>query len=229
MISHALFPVLVSQFKYDKAVEFKEKLFTHGLKHFNEAGFSDEKTGHVSIHHEPEFEDLYRFLTACVKDHLRMLCVDTEQFDVFTVKSWFNVLRHQQTPLHAHGDAHLSVVYYAHTPQSCQQLLRLHNYFNRMEPFPGCIRNNNTKDEWNAFGAYTWSFNPTEGDVFVFPSQLLHDTVGKVDYDDTGIKSREDLERHRCAISADYFLTYHTPQPKALGIQPVSNWRSFSG
>lgn len=229
MIKHALFPVLVGQFNYEKANEFKETLFTHGLKHFNESGFSNERTGHVCIHHEPEFSELYGFLTTCVKEYLQSLNVDPELFEINVVKSWFNVIRHQQTPLHAHGDAHISLVYYANTPESCQQLLRFHNYHFRMEPFPGSIRYNNTSDNWNEFNSYTWAFMPNEGDVFVFPSQMMHETVGNVDHDDSGVKTQEDFKSHRCSIAADIVLTYKDSQAKPLGIQPVQNWKTFNG
>jgi uncharacterized protein (TIGR02466 family) len=227
MIKHALFPVFVAEFKYPEANQFKNIFYDNALKHFNDKGFSNERTGHVSIHHEPAFELLYKFLSKCVEQYLQALNVDTNTFDINFVKSWFNILKNQQTPLHSHGDAHISIVYYVNTPEGCNQVLRFHNYYQRIEPFPGSLRYNNPTDKWNELNSYTWGFKPTPGSVFIFPAQLMHDTVGNVDFEDQGIKTKQDLEQSRICIAADVVLSFNKEQAKPLGLQPLSNWKQF--
>jgi hypothetical protein len=44
---------------------------------------------------------------------------------------------------------------------------------------------------------------------------------------DEGVKTKTDLTKRRISIASDAVLTYKEKSAKALGIQPVSNWRSF--
>lgn len=226
MISHNLFPVLVCEFQYPKHEEFKKIFFNEGLKYFDKDGFSQEETGHVSIHHEPAFEDLYTFLSGCVKNYLEALHVD-DNFDINIVKSWLNVLQNRSTPRHAHRDAHISFTYYVNTPSDYRQSIMFYNYSPRMEPFDGCIINNNSKNEWNILNSYTWSLEPKQGTIFVFPAQLMHETTGGPIVSDPGVKTVGDLEDRRVCIASDVVLTYKEKAAKSLGIQPVSNWRKF--
>jgi len=224
---HPLFPITVCEFNYPKANEFKQNLSKSIFKHLDQNGFSNEKTGHVNLHHEEEFNDLYCFLHACVEQYLKVLSVNVDNFDINFIKSWFNILKNRTTPDHHHGDAHISISYYVNVPKNCTQALRFNNLQNRVEPFPGCFRFNS--NNWDMLNAYSWQFVPKEGDVFVFPAKLSHDTVGNpVEIPiDSGIKNSEDFEQHRICLAADVLLTYNEKKALPLGIQPVKNWRTF--
>ena len=227
MIAHALFPVLVCEFHYPKHEEFKKVFLENGLKYFDKYGFSQEETGHVSIHHEPAFEELYTFMSSCIRDYLRTLHVDDNNFDINVVKSWLNVLDKRSTPKHSHRDAHISFTYYVNTPNNHKQNIVFYNYSPRMEPFDGCISNNNPNNEWDVLNSYSWSFEPKEGTIFVFPAQIMHDTSGGPIVSDPGVKTTDDLIDRRICIASDVLLTYKEKSAKSLGVQPVSNWRKF--
>ena len=228
MIKHSLFPVFVAEFKYLEAKEFKNIFYDNAFKHIDNKGFSGERTGYVTIHHEPEFESLYKFLSKCVEQYLERLNIDVKLFDINFVKSWFNILKNQHTPIHAHGDAHISIVYYVNAPKNCQQALRFYNYPERMEPFSGSIRYNNTTNVWDNLNSYSWQFIPEQGSVFIFPSRLGHDTVSQSNFEDKGVKTVKDLENSRICIASDVVLSYNKKQTKPLGLQPLSNWKQFS-
>lgn len=227
MITHALFPVLICEFHYTKHEEFKKIFLENGLKYFDKDGYSQEETGHVSIHHEPAFKELYKFLSSCVLHYLETLSVNSDNFDINIVKSWLNVLDKRATPRHAHRDAHVSFTYYVNTPEKQKQDITFYNYSPRMEPFDGCILNNNSDKEWTIFNSYSWSFEPKEGTVYVFPAQIMHDTSGGPITADAGVKTVDDLMNRRICIASDALLTYKEKSAKSLGIQPVSNWRKF--
>ena len=229
MIVHPLFPVTVCEFNYPNSAEIKQKISKSIFNHLNEDGFSGEKTGHVTIHNDPEYYDLFCFLQKCVEEYLKTLSVDVNKFDINFIKSWFNILKNNNTPQHSHGDAHISISYYVNTPENYNQAIRFYNYNPRLEPFPGCIRWNNTEQNWNILNAYTWQFVPKEGDVFIFPSDLFHDTIGTSDNTifDTGLKTSKDFNEHRICLASDVLLTYNNKQAVSLGIQPVQNWRTF--
>lgn len=62
MINHALFPVLVSEFHYDYPLRFKKVFFDSIFDHLDDQGQSHEYTGHVTIHHDDRYNDLYMFI-----------------------------------------------------------------------------------------------------------------------------------------------------------------------
>lgn len=226
MISHALFPTLVAEFQYQRHEEFRDIFMDVGLKHFDQNGYSHEGTGHVTIHHEPAFEALFRYLSQCVVEYLNTLHVDSENFEINIVKSWLNVLCDNATPIHSHGDAHISFVYYVNLPEDKTQPIRFHSVIK--EPFVGCIRHNNSRDIWTHLNSYSWSFTPKQGTVFVFPATLTHDTIGKeIVKLDEPTKTKPDLFNRRISIASDVVLTYKQKMGKPLGIQPISNWRKF--
>lgn len=226
---HPLFPTTICEFNYPKSESFKKNLSKSIFKYLNEDGFSNEITGHVTLHHEPEYHDLYCFLQKCVREYLQILSVEDNNFNINFIKSWFNIQKNKTSPEHAHADAHISIVYYANVPDNCTQAIRFNNALNRLEPFSGCIRWNNTKDIWNVYNSSSWKFYPKEGDVFVFPSKLAHDTVSDQinSLEDTGIKTNKDFNEHRICIASDVLLCYKDKQALPLGIQPIENWRSF--
>ena len=229
MITHAMFSTLICEFQYPDHQEFKKTFMSLDRKLFTREGYSSESTGHVDIHHEPAFEDLYKFKVQCVKEYLDTLSVDSYDFDINVVKSWLNVLKKRSTPKHAHGDAHISFVYYVSLPPNHNQSIQFHRTeISEHEPFPGCIRHNNTKNVWTPFNSGAWKFAPSEGTLYVFPSKMLHDTVGGPVVQEEGVRSKIDLTQRRISIASDVLLTYKEKSAKALGIQPVSNWRKFT-
>jgi uncharacterized protein (TIGR02466 family) len=224
---HTLFPITVCEYEYPKHEKFKQIFFKNGLKHFNKDGFSEESTGHVTLHHEESYKDLYEFTSYAVKQYLEVLSVNHTLFDVNLVKSWLNVIENRPTPMHAHRDAHISISYYVNTPEESNQAIRFYNYDPRMEPFAGCILYNNTSNNWNELNSYSWQFTPKQGSLFVFPSYIMHDTVCDNPGKENGVTNNEDLKRKRICIASDVVLTYKEKQAKTLGLQPIKNWRQF--
>jgi len=228
MMEHALFPTLVCEFQYDQQMEFKQIFYQNIFNHMTESGHSDESTGHVYLHHDDNFARFFQFATDCVKQYVARLHIDTEVFDFNMIKTWMNITRDRSTPLHNHADAHLSFTYYINIPDSFYKALRFHNHERRFEPFPGSIRFNDPA-AWDQFNAYTWDFIPKEGNLFVFPAALRHETIGNDDaYIESGAKTVEELEQKRICLAGDILLTYKDRAAKPMGIQPISNWRRFS-
>lgn len=228
---HPLFPITVCEFQYTNPDNFKQILSKNIFNYLDKNGLSDESTGQVTLHHDPNFYHLFCFLQNCVKQYMSLLDINTELFDINFVKSWFNIIKDRNTPKHAHGDAHISIVYYANTPKESNQSIRFYNYEPRIEPYTGSMKFNKKTDSWNVLNSYTWSFLPKEGDVFVFPAMMLHDTIGDrqvITPSQTGIKTIEDFSEHRISIAADIVLTYKEKTSSPLGIQPIKSWRTFN-
>lgn len=196
------------------------------LNHLSDKGFSNELTGHLTMHHVPAFHPVFELATKTAKAYMETLKVDPGLYEFNVVKSWMNMVRERATPMHAHRDAHLSFVYYVNIPDDAGMALVFEQDDYRHEPFAGCIKNA-PPSEWTWLNSYTWSFGPKEGVMFVFPASMIHGTPSRTGENDTGIVTLDDYRKHRVAIAGDFVLTYKDKQPKALGIQPVANWRRF--
>lgn len=236
MIEHSLFPTLLLEFKYDKKDQFKEIFFNSVLKYTNENGKSNEYTGHVNIHHEEAFKPFYAFVTSCIKKYIRRLHLNPDEFEYYVTKSWLNINNKKATPKHSHADGHMSFAYYINLPENNQQKIRFYNIENRYEPYSHCIEYNNPSN-WDEYNSYTWDFLPTEGQLFVFPGNLPHSTVGNSykmledmtedTIEEPGYFIPSDLKTKRICISADFMITFKEKLPRSMGVQPISNWRMF--
>jgi len=227
MIEHALFPTLVCEFHYDKKDEFKQLFYQNIFDYMTPEGYSNEFTGHVNIHHEKSFTPFFKYAINSAKQYAARLHIDVDRFDFNLIKTWMNIKKDDSTPHHAHGDAHISFTYYINVPDTFVRPIRFYNHVYRHEPYPGSISWNNTSKTWDWFNAYTWEFNPVEGQLLVFPSTLSHDTVGKTNGEDKGNPTVEELNENRIRLAADILLTYKDKTASPLGVQPVSNWRQF--
>jgi len=229
MKTHELFPTVVCSWDYPEQDEFAATFYANIFKYMTPDGFSSEFTGHVNIHHEESFGHLFLFATQCLKQYISQLNVDPEMFDLNIVKTWMNITKDRQTPIHSHADANYSFTYYINIPKDIPKPLRFYNNeastHNANDGYY-CMSKFNSS-EWNNYNSYTWQFEPQEGQLFVFPANLVHDTVGVVLGKESGTKTVDELKQSRICIAGDFLLTYKVPTAKATGIQPVSNWRIF--
>jgi hypothetical protein len=226
MIEHALFPTLVLETFNEDHATTKQAFEDEILNHLSDKGFSNELTGHLTMHHVPAFRPVFELATKAAKAYMETLKVDPDLYQFNLVKSWMNMVRERATPMHAHRDAHLSFVYYVNVPEDANMPLVFEQDDYRHEPFAGCIKNS-PPAEWTWLNSYTWSFGPKEGILFVFPASMIHGTPSRSAEPDKGIIDLADYRSHRVSIAGDFVLTYRDKQAKALGIQPVKNWRTF--
>jgi hypothetical protein len=224
---HALFPTLFLEEVNSNHDHMKAVVMPAVLKHTDQDGYSDESTGHVTLHHDLLFEPIFSMATSMAKQYCEVMQVDPSNFDFNIVKSWFNIIKNRSTPFHSHADAHLSFVYYINVPSECAQPIQFYAANDKYEPFPGFARFNDPA-EWNVFNSYAWSFPASEGTMYLFPASMNHDTLGKTTTCDLGIKTIEDAKTHRISLAGDIVLTYKEKSSKALGLQPKRNWRTFS-
>jgi len=228
MIEHALFPTLVCEFDYPRKDLFKRTFYDRIFDYMTDDGYSNEFTGHVNIHHEESFLPFFQFAIDCVKQYASRLHIDNERFDYNITKTWLNIKKENSTNLHHHRDAHISFTYYVNVPESFSRPIRFHNYEHRNEPYSGSILYNNTSNTWDEINAYSWQFNPKEGQMFVFPSSLPHDTIGQNDSSiDSGTTNEQELSQNRICLAGDIVMTYKENTRSPLGVQPISNWRTF--
>lgn len=224
---HELFPTLVTEHQYNKNNDVVSAIYKSWESHYTN-GYSDELTGNLDIHIDPVFYDLYKFLTQCVVEYLEASGIDSTNFQINFVKSWFNSLEFRPTPSHSHKDAHISITYYAQIPPFAEQSLCFKYVGYDREPFAGItdFNSNNT----TRFNSRVFTIKPEEGVAIVFPASLIHYTQG-AHSDPNAIEppvhDQYDLKRKRICIASDVILTYKDKSKKSTGLQPISQWRTF--
>ena len=224
---HELFPTLVSEHLYDGNHEVLSAVYNNWEKHYND-GYSNELTGNLDIHTDLSFSNLYKFLTLCVVEYLEMSGIDSNNFNINFVKSWFNSLEIKPTPSHSHKDAHISVTYYAQVPANAEQTLYFKHVGYEREPFAGITDFNSNSN--SKFSSRVYKIKPTEGTAIVFPAGLIHYTDGthtKQMAVEPPVYVDTDLRSKRICIASDIILTYKDKASKPTGLQPISQWRTF--
>lgn len=228
---HAIFPTLVIENTYQDHDKFKDIFKANALKHLNKDGFSAEATGNVDIHLDDNFEEFFTFISNSVKLYVATLSIDPNIFDFNLVKSWLNISKDSDNPIHNHADAHISFAYYINTPEDVRRYMRFHISDDINAIFPG-INVFNPVSSFNLFNSDSWKFATQEGNVFVFPGRLHHSVVAEghnqpIVPPEQGVKDVEDLFTKRICIAGDFVLTHKDKTSNAMGLQPIKNWRTF--
>lgn len=225
MIQHALFPTLVGEEKYPDSDSFKKIFFENALKHFKD-GYSMETTGNVDLHHDAAFSPFFNFVIATAKEYLTTIGQYTNLYRLNIVKTWLNVITEFHTPMHNHADAHLSFVYYIQIPKDLHKPIYFVNRDRPNDLFHGMT--NNDVREWTPYNSETWSFTPSEGQMFMFPGKLYHQTGGYGNgQPDTPITTVDQFAPRRISLAGDILITYKEKAKRAYGIQPIENWRTY--
>ena len=225
MKTHALFPTLVLEKTFPNHIEFKKIFEKNVLSYFNEDGLSFELIKN-DLHHDKNLRPIYIFATELAKNYVESMSLDPELFDYYIPKSWLNVVGHQVTPSHNHGEVSLSFVYYVNIPNGKANKITFYDENKKRELFENCMRMHQPK-EWNLFNSLGWSFTPEEGNMFIFPGKLNHGTEGQSDVIDHFVNSFSEYKSKRVSIAGDIILVYKKPTLKYMGHQPLSMWKLF--
>jgi uncharacterized protein (TIGR02466 family) len=228
MIKHTLFPTLIVEDSYKEHDEFKQTFYNNIMKHVSVDGYSEERTGNVTLHHDKELSSLYSFVTDKAKEFVRTLKVDDNKFQFNITKSWTNMTHVVDNAVHCHSDSHISFTYYVNIPENGSKALRFYSdHPHPNELYLGFLTHN--VDEWNLTNSLAWQFSPEQGDLFIFPSRLKHSVNYEFTrgYSEPPIKSIEDVKMKRICIAGDILLTHKELTTNPLGIQPIENWRHF--
>jgi hypothetical protein len=227
-----LFPTLIGSHNYAEKDAFKEKVFRTFKNHVSPQGYSNENTGHLDLHHEKAYEDFFKFVTACARDHVSGLNIDPSIYDFNIVKAWFNISKTKNNPKHNHSDAHLSFVYYIHTPAEYKKMLCFFLDNNPNALYAGML---DRASSYTLANAVSWAFETDEGTMYTFPAKIPHAVVASAqDVTNIGILNVDQLDEpikelktFRVAIAGDIVLTHNEKALVNLGLQPISNWRTF--
>lgn len=137
--------------------------------------------GHGFIHLEDDFKPWLDAMVPHIRRYLELLQLRTEHLDIYFQRSWPAVAtRHQEIAAHNHENAHISLVYYLNKPQNAGGLrLLMKNAPNEIVPnlFSSAVAVQPFFVERTPFNSTHADLDLDEGNVLIFPSKTLHQTI----------------------------------------------------
>jgi len=223
MKTYDLFPTLVATETYEHHDQFKQIFFDNLPKYLREDGITGEESGHVDLHLNPDFEEFFRFVSGVANEYIETLVGTKEIWESWLVKTWFSDFN---VPMHNHGDAHLSFVYYVNVPEIAAYPLHLLPPIDRPNDLTTgmFLANKDAKavEYNNQYNCNSVEFRPSEGILLVFPAKLGHMVKTHKTDQPPNIKDR------RISLAGDFILTFKEKTARSMGLQPISNWRSMN-
>jgi hypothetical protein len=137
--------------------------------------------GHGFIHLEEDFQPWIDAMVPHLHRYLELLCLRTEYLDIFFQRSWPTVTtRRQEIGAHNHENAHISLVYYLSKPEHSGGLRLMVNHApNEIVPnlFSAAVAVQPFFTERTPFNSNHVDLDLNEGQVLIFPSKTLHQTI----------------------------------------------------
>lgn len=232
MDHNLIFPSVISNTRLDLLEFDKLDMLEACFNWIDENGYTMDAHGFPDVHHEPAFKEIYVHAAASLREHLRFMNIPENQFDVNFVKSWLWITDDNNNDMHNHAEAHYSMTYYLNQPIGKEKNLIFTRGAER--PSHNDIYDawlDNTCNQWDIQNSTTWQFKPLEGDLYIFPANILHETKNASGQNDwngmISVKSPSELLSKRICIGMDVLLTAKEKTNNHRWLQPVKSWRTF--
>lgn len=232
MQHNLIFPSVISSTRLEIAQDERNEMLEACMNWMNEDGTTMDARNYPDVHHEPKFKKIYEHAAGAVREHLAYMNVPEHTLDVNFVKSWLWITDDNNNDIHSHSEAHYSLTYYLNQPIGREKNL----IFTRGLDHPS---HNDIYDQWlgmvcerwDVQNATTWYFTPLEGDMYIFPANMLHETKNTHHNNDfigmAPVKSVEELKTKRVCVGMDVMLTSKEKTNNHRILQPVKSWRTF--
>ena len=205
--NYLAFPTVISRTKSVVSEQEKDQWFDLYLKHSNSDGQSHDFVGFESVQTDELFRDLFMDrLKSGVDEYLRHLRIRQDKLDIQLTKCFFNVTDQMGINLHDHAENHISFTYYPHIADGKERNINF-QYPHRAQPnepyehFFECHGNPNNKVD---------SFPISEGVLYIFPSNLLHNIEMRKGDSQSVVqpfKDKESLRNSRFCVAGDLLYT----------------------
>jgi uncharacterized protein (TIGR02466 family) len=112
----------------------------------------------------------------------KVICVSDEIKFKFTTSWVIKHLHGDSAQRHLHANSIFSGILYVKTPQKCGNLV-FHRGTDSRSLFPSTVFTENYK-KWNIFNAQSFTFEPSDNKILIFPSTLLHSVTQNLSNED---------------------------------------------
>ena len=134
--------------------------------------------------HNVEFQSLKNLIDKKINFYTKEILKVDQKINFFITTSWIvKFSKESFSNKHTHSNSIFSGIVYLKTPKNCNRIRfykdnRFHNI-----SYPTLELN---YTESNIFNSDYWEYSPSEGDIYIFPSNLTH-SVEKSMFEDTRI------------------------------------------
>ena len=137
--------------------------------------------GHGFIHLQEDFAPWLDAMLPHIHRYLDLLRLRIEYLDIFFQRSWPTMAkRHQEIASHNHENSHISLVYYLNKPENAGGLrMLMKNSPNEIVPnlFSAAAAVQPFFHERTVFNSNHVDLDLNEGQVVIFPSKTMHQTL----------------------------------------------------
>lgn len=165
--------------------QFDKYGFDYGLDSRFEgvSNSSGESLGKSFLHKDPLFSDFFNFVKDNLINYITKLGFNEELFSFHVLKSWYVIITENNgMQFHTHSGSDLSFCYYVDVPKNSGTINFLNqNNNNKNNIFSGLFDYNPQephktfiKDFKNPHTFNSYSFDPIDGKLLIFPSELSH-------------------------------------------------------
>lgn len=211
---------------------FLDKIYDdYEFPHVNYRGginTSSVNCGKPILHLDIRLNDLFYDVSEHIRNYCHQVLLISDLFDIQIMKSWMSrsYSSLENVPAHIHSTSHISFVYYLNITEHANCL----TFLNKHQPnllFPGLDDMDGFDDKEAMLTGYnfettsSYSIEPHEGTIVIFPSHLTHMTTPTND---------QSHSFKRLAIVGDALLTLKKEQPMiySQGFISPQYWKTFS-
>lgn len=183
--------------------------------------WTGDRNGAECLHHDPEFQDLFRTLAGRLRGYLTALSVDSDRLELFFTRAWGTLSeRGQRIRRHRHNQSHISLVYYPLKAEGTGNLV-FHDAEPANEFTPGLFEPHALAQGLltasNILNSEMVNLPVVEDDVVIFPSKAYHAT------------EPNETDLPRVSVSADVVVALKDAAGIEYVMPPVRHWRSADG
>lgn len=183
--------------------------------------WTGDRNGAERLHHDPEFEALFRALHVRLHRYLSALSVDADRLELYYTRAWGTVSeRGQRIRRHRHNQSHISLVYYPLKGPGTGNLV-FHDSEPANEFTPGLFEPHSLSvgllTASNVLNSEIVNLPVAEDDVVIFPSKAYHAT------------EPNETDLPRVSISVDVVVALKDAAGVEYVMPPVRHWRPAGG
>ena len=168
-----LFPIGVGLFggrENDRKISKSERKFIEGLELIQNTG--NKSTKQTYILNDKRLKKLKEYFLICVNEYSSRVMGMKAGVDLYITQSWANFTKEgEYHHEHAHSNSIVSGVFYVKSDNETDKIFFHKSGYQQLQP---------ETENFNVYNSSSWWYEAVEGQLFLFPSSLVH-SVGIIE------------------------------------------------